>query len=153
MVKIATVCYIYDKEKVLMMQHARGPFKGKWNVPGGKIQEGESARKCVIREVQEETGLKIDPEFRGVLTFLGMKDQPPWYVLIYEADGYEGKLKHNKEEHSGAEWVHKKEFLKKDVHDDDKYFVSHLFSGKSLLSAMFYYDNGDKVVRHKLHKS
>ena len=32
--------------------------KGKWDLPKGKIEEGESLEKCALREVQEETGLK-----------------------------------------------------------------------------------------------
>ena len=37
-------------------------FPGYWSFPGGKLEEGETLEDCVIREVEEETGLSFKPE-------------------------------------------------------------------------------------------
>ena len=42
-----------DKNELLMMFR-----RGKWDLPKGKLDEGESLESCAVREVQEETGLK-----------------------------------------------------------------------------------------------
>src|SRR4051812_26195302 len=42
-----------DKNELLMMFR-----RGKWDLPKGKLDEGESLETCAVREVQEETGLK-----------------------------------------------------------------------------------------------
>lgn len=42
-----------DKNELLMMFR-----RGKWDLPKGKLDEGESLETCAIREVGEETGLK-----------------------------------------------------------------------------------------------
>lgn len=44
---------INDKDEILLIFR-----KGKWDLPKGKLDEGESIEECAIREVQEETGLK-----------------------------------------------------------------------------------------------
>lgn len=46
---------------VLLVQRGSEPLKGKWTLPGGVLELGESLHQGVIREVQEETGLHVEP--------------------------------------------------------------------------------------------
>ncbi len=42
----------------------RGPSRrnaGLWELPGGKLESGESAKACIVRECREELGLDVDP--------------------------------------------------------------------------------------------
>lgn len=54
---------VYVKEKnttwVLLIQRGKDPFKNKWALPGGFIEMDETLEKACIRELQEETGLKV----------------------------------------------------------------------------------------------
>lgn len=43
---------VYDKDKLLLIFR-----KGKWDLPKGKLDDGESLENCALREVEEETGL------------------------------------------------------------------------------------------------
>lgn len=46
-------------------------WMGIWNGVGGKVEEGESARGAIIREVNEETGLTLtDPAFKGIVSWI-----------------------------------------------------------------------------------
>jgi len=36
-------------------------YKPNWEIPGGAVDEGESPRECVVREVREELGLEVTP--------------------------------------------------------------------------------------------
>ncbi len=44
---------------VLLIKKARGPYTGKWDLPGGGIEFGESPEETLKREVMEETGLSV----------------------------------------------------------------------------------------------
>lgn len=46
--------------KVLLIRRAREPFKGEWAIPGGRIEENETAEACAKREMREETGLEVE---------------------------------------------------------------------------------------------
>lgn len=55
----ATLCFVKYKEKLLMINRIKPPFMGLWNAVGGHLLEGESAEDCAIREVFEESGIKV----------------------------------------------------------------------------------------------
>ena len=52
---------IVEEGRVLLVQRGTEPAKGKWSIPGGLIDVGESLREAVAREVREETGLLVEP--------------------------------------------------------------------------------------------
>lgn len=53
--------------KVLMHQRKKIPFYNYWGFPGGKIQFGENPEETAGREFFEETGLKGEMEFKGII--------------------------------------------------------------------------------------
>lgn len=46
-------------DKLLMIKKARGPYKGQLDLPGGRIEHGESFEEALKREFDEEVGLEI----------------------------------------------------------------------------------------------
>lgn len=52
---------VVDGGRVLLIQRGREPLKGKWSLPGGMLEVGESLHEGVVREVREETGLEVEP--------------------------------------------------------------------------------------------
>ena len=55
-------CIVITKEvnaKVLLIQRAYEPYKGCWAFPGGFLNMDETIEQCAIRELEEETGLKV----------------------------------------------------------------------------------------------
>ena len=55
-------CVVITKEKepkVLLIQRGHEPFKGCWAFPGGFMNMDETTEQCAVRELEEETGLKV----------------------------------------------------------------------------------------------
>ena len=55
-------CMVITKEKepkVLLIQRGHEPFKGCWAFPGGFMNMDETTEQCAVRELEEETGLKV----------------------------------------------------------------------------------------------
>lgn len=55
-------CVVITKEsdpQVLLIQRGGEPFKGYWVFPGGFMEMDETTEQCAIRELEEETGLRI----------------------------------------------------------------------------------------------
>ena len=87
-------CIVITKEaepKVLLIQRGDQPFKGGWAFPGGFMNMDETTEQCAIRELEEETGLRVskfqqigayskvdrDPRGRTVtIAYLAIVDEP-----------------------------------------------------------------------------
>lgn len=46
--------------RLLVVQRGRGVATGRWSLPGGRVEPGETLAAAVIRELREETGLAVD---------------------------------------------------------------------------------------------
>ena len=51
---------VVDQNGVLLVQRGREPLNGKWSLPGGALELGESLVDGIVREVREETGLEVE---------------------------------------------------------------------------------------------
>lgn len=45
--------------RVLLVERGRDPQRGRWSVPGGRVEHGESLEEAAVRETLEETGLRV----------------------------------------------------------------------------------------------
>jgi mutator protein MutT len=52
---------IVEDGRVLLVRRGTEPLLGKWTLPGGMLEVGESLTEGVVREVREETGLTVEP--------------------------------------------------------------------------------------------
>ncbi|GJM68643.1 hypothetical protein HMSSN036_08590 [Paenibacillus macerans] len=59
----AAAVVINDKHEILLIN---GPKRG-WEIPGGRVEEGESLSSAVVRETKEETGIDIE-----IIKFCGL---------------------------------------------------------------------------------
>ena len=52
----------YDEEgRLLLVRRANDPGRGRWSVPGGRVEPGEDDAAALVREMFEETGLRVEP--------------------------------------------------------------------------------------------
>jgi ADP-ribose pyrophosphatase YjhB (NUDIX family) len=73
---LAVSAAIIRDGRVLVAQRARGPALGIWTMPGGVVEAGETLAEALKREIEEETGLIVEP-----VALAGHRE-----VLVREAD-------------------------------------------------------------------
>lgn len=57
--EVAVGAIVLDGDRLLMVRRGHGPAAGRWSIPSGRIERGETAAEAVVREVSEETGLAV----------------------------------------------------------------------------------------------
>jgi 8-oxo-dGTP diphosphatase len=58
--QLAVSAAIFRDGRILLVRRARSPAKGFYSLPGGRVEFGESLHTALHREIDEETGLKIE---------------------------------------------------------------------------------------------
>jgi ADP-ribose pyrophosphatase YjhB (NUDIX family) len=52
---------VIHEGRVLLIRRGKEPLRGRWSVPGGTLELGETLKQAVVREVLEETGVEVRP--------------------------------------------------------------------------------------------
>ena len=77
---------IVDQSKIALIKRGNEPSKGKWTIPGGLVELGESPEEAVIRETKEETCIEvINPQLIDVVSNVDLDAQRKvkyHYVII-----------------------------------------------------------------------
>lgn len=119
-----TLCYIAQGEDYLMLHRVKKENDlnhDKWIGIGGKFEDKESPEDCVLREVLEETGLKLTSyRYRGLVTFVSDR-WPTEYMHLFTADGFTGTLKECDE--GVLEWIPRKKLLELPHWEGDAIFL------------------------------
>lgn len=106
--KKLNVILVYNKEstKILMCKREKEPYKGKFNLVGGKVEQNEDELHAAYRELQEETGItNTDIKLTHIMNFQYMMSD-------MELELYAGKLNKDvilKEEVNKLYWMDKNE--------------------------------------------
>ena len=69
-----------DHGRLLLVKRANPPAQGRWSLPGGRQESNETALEGVVREVREETGIRVEVT-REVGTILREAPSGDTYVI------------------------------------------------------------------------
>lgn len=119
---------VIKDSKVLLVKHNYGSANGKYLNPGGFLKEGELPEEAAVREVFEETGVKISPV--GMIAVRCRSNE--WY-MVFKADYVEGEPCKNAEENDEAVFMDIDEALSNPlVTDTAKTLIQTALCGKAI---------------------
>lgn len=78
-VRAAAAVVVREDGRLLLVRRGREPQRGRWSVPGGKVEPGETVAEAAVREAFEETGARVRAEHE-----LGVVHVPGGPDLVYE---------------------------------------------------------------------
>ncbi len=143
--------FIKYKESILMLNRNKKFWMGIWNAVGGHIEDGEDIYTAAIREVREETGLKIKKDDLKYLADL------EWFSDIFSADGtycflvetdkkvktpvstVEGVL-----DYKDIDWIMNED--NRGIVPDIPYLLKYMLKG-TFSKIQVYYDKNDHLVK------
>lgn len=141
-----TLCYIEKDNKYLMLHRTKKENdlnEGKWIGVGGKFEKDETPEECLLREVQEETGLTLTKyRLRAVITFI-LNEWGTEYMYLFTANEFSGQLSECAE--GELKWVDKKDIFKLNIWDGDRIFLKKLIEEDNFFTLKVLYD-GDTLV-------
>ena len=122
--KNTTLCYIERDGRYLMLHRVKKENdlnRDKWIGLGGKFEENESPEECMLREVWEESGLRLTSwRCRGIVTFVSDEWEGE-QMFLFTADGFDGDAGGCDE--GDLEWVDKSALLKLNLWEGDRIFL------------------------------
>ena len=146
-----TLCYIQRGDEYLMLHRVKKENdinRDKWIGLGGKFEKDESPEECLLREVYEESGLRLTSwRYRGIVTFVNTVC-PTEYMHLFTADGFEGTVGPCDE--GELEWIKKSELMKLTLWEGDRIFLRLLEENEPFFSLKLSYD-GDELVSASLN--
>jgi ADP-ribose pyrophosphatase YjhB (NUDIX family) len=104
--QLAVSAAIFRDGKVLLVRRARSPSKGLYSLPGGRVEFGETLHQALAREVDEETGLRID-----IVGLAGWREVLPGgsggghYVILSFAARWASREPVLNDEHYDFKWL------------------------------------------------
>lgn len=136
---LTNICLVYKDDQILVIDRKKKDWPG-LTFPGGHIEKDEDFNASVIREVKEETGLKIkNPILCGIEEFK-TKDEDRYLMFYYKTNKFSGRLKSSKE--GEAFFINRKDLDKYKLSLDLKRILKVMETDN--LSEIIYYEKNNK---------
>jgi 8-oxo-dGTP diphosphatase len=142
----ATLVFVVQDGKILLIDKKTGFGKGKVNGPGGKIEKGESPEVCAVRECQEELGITVlNLQFCGQHRFQFV-DGYSLLVWVYSCEAFEGVPTETIE--ARPLWVPLDEIPYERMWEDDHLWLPLLLRGERFQGRWLF--DGDTMLDYEL---
>jgi len=144
--------YIMFEDEILMFKRSESKkkFPGYWSIPGGHIDEGEDPLAAAIREVEEETGLRVTPDqmkLRVVALHHHLDRQELYAAFAFVATIKEKVILSQETEEGEAHFIKKAELLQlENVFEPVKYYFPHVLGDRpGVMYSMSEWENSQLV--------
>ncbi len=142
----ATLLFVIDGDRILLIRKKRGLGAGKINGPGGRIEPGESPKQCALRELHEEVGVHaLSPVACGEHHFQ-FTDGYSLHVYVFASRSFRGEPIETDE--AVPLWVSCEEIPYDEMWEDDRLWLPHMLAGRPFVG--WYLFDGDSMVDYRL---
>jgi len=144
--KVMTVSLIYEHSRILLAMKKRGFGEGRWNGYGGKPEEGETIEETAIREMREESGIKISKLEKIGIMSCHFEDNPGrvFEVHYFRVLEYSGEAEETEE--MRPKWFDVVEIPYDQMWPGDKFWM-HEFLGGNKFRGDTYFKDKDTLIR------
>lgn len=140
-----TLVFIKTKSEILLSKKLRGFGWGKWNGYGGKLNIEEDVVNGALRELEEESGLKLQPKD---LKYLGYNEyntkDGTRVVFMFVADDT-GEQPHETEEMGDPQWFEVTQIPYHEMWPDSVHWL-HLVIREAYFKGRFQYDGDCEMI-------
>lgn len=141
-----TLGLVYNHPNILLGMKKIGFGKDRWNGFGGKLEKGEGLEEGLIREAEEEFGIKpIKFEKQGIIYFQFENDPDILEVNIFKIFKYEDEPTETEE--MKPQWFDVNNLLWKDMWSDDPIWYPLFLEGKKFEGNILFNDQHE-VIQH-----
>ncbi len=139
------LCFIRDGDRVLLIRRRKPPNEGLYNALGGKIEPHEDPYDAVLREVHEESGLRIrEPRLRAIITVITRTTGAQWVLFAFVAARPPDPPDPIATDEGDLRWVPLAEVAGLPVVSDIPLMLPHLFApGGEILMGKIHCDNDE----------
>ncbi|MGA8181993.1 MAG: NUDIX hydrolase [Desulfobacterales bacterium] len=88
--KGTSIIFVNDEKQILLLLRDDKPglpYPNMWDIPGGHVEDGETAEQCIVREMKEEIGLKLNQfELFSVMEFGDRVEYTFWKKVNFDIE-------------------------------------------------------------------
>ena len=145
---VTNLCIIHQHPRILLGMKKRGFGTGRWNGFGGKVLPDETIEESLMREVEEEAGIKLQGiEKVGYMEFEFVKNGEIIEVHVFKSDSFTGAPMESEE--MNPVWFHVDEIPFDKMWPDDKFWIPLFLSGKKF-KGKFLFGESDVILEQEL---
>ena len=148
-IRKAVRCYLIKDNKVVVTKYNQGNKReGYYDIPGGKIEEGEIPEKTAIREMREETGLKVkNLKYKGNMIIEYPNRIFDFDVFITnESEGKPQEFEENTSEWMEIDKLLQKEKILSNIMILDRFFIKGLIDDNYNFSMHIVVDEQENIL-------
>jgi 8-oxo-dGTP diphosphatase len=145
----ATLVFVQDADRVLLIRKKRGHGAGKINGPGGMVEPGETPLQCALRETDEEVGMKVHDAIPLAELRFRDSDGSSMLGIAFRGRRWDGEPRESAE--AAPFWCPIAKLPYESMWDDDILWLPWLLEDRPVIGHFVMHD--DHLVQHRLYPS
>lgn len=149
-----TICFLINKDKILLGMKKRGQGSGNYNGFGGGIEKGETPEEGAVREIFEESGLTVltkDLDKMALIDFhFPYKTEWNQRVHVYFVNSWKGEPTETEE--MKPKWFNIKDLPYNNMWESDRHWLPIILGGNKINAFFTWKEDNKSVADYKIEE-